>query len=462
MARLAGNTLRAAASGVAGLQRDTAGRVLDAIGPAAAPVRRGRDLVAAAGGLIGGTVGGGARLAGLAAAKTASGVDWDRSTAARKTRAVLNGLYGNQLERAVPGLAAPMVIRRHARDVPPTRVGLAAAFPDATGSIVVFLHGLTDNEESWEYHAQRHHGQAGVTYGSLLQRDLGMTPVYLRYNTGLHISDNGAYLDALIARLAANWPVPVRGITLIGHSMGGLVARSALHHARGGAADGRPWTRLVRDTVSLGTPHLGAPLERGAHRLTGLLQRRPGTRPLARVLAARSAGIKDLRHGTLVAADWQERDLDAAGSWPHTHVPLHLGARHHVVLATLARDPGRTAAGLIGDLLVSPRSAYGDTGDDQRLVFPADHVRRIGRIHHRGLLNHPLVYQQLRDWLSGDPAGVSGPGAPRVATPAGGGGITAPGRRARSGRSGTAAPPSPVAAGPARLRSARSSARGRR
>ncbi len=410
VSRLADSTLRAATSGLCELQRDAAGRVFGAIGPAAAPVQRGHELVAAAVyGLVGGALGGGARLAGLAAARTAAARaaaagDPEQSSATRKTLAVLNGLYGDMLERAAPSLAAPMAIRRNARDVPADPAALAAAFPGATGSIVVFLHGLTDNEDAWGYHAERHHGDPGVTYGSLLQRDLGMTPVYLRYNTGLHISDNGRRLDELLARLAANWPVPVRDITLIGHSMGGLVARSALHQA-GGTPGGRSWTRLVHDTISLGTPHLGAPLERGAHRLTGLLQRLPETRPLARALAARSAGIKDLRHGTLVAADWQDRDLDAAGSWPHTHVPLHQGARHHVVLATLARNPDRVAAGLVGDLMVSPRSAYGDTGDARRLAFPAGHVRRVGRIHHRDLLNHPLVYQQLRDWLTGTATG---------------------------------------------------------
>jgi pimeloyl-ACP methyl ester carboxylesterase len=400
VSRLAGGTLRAATSGLSELQRTAAGRVFRAIGPAAAPVRRGHDLVAgAAYGIVGGALGGGAWLTGVAAATTASGLDCGQSPAARKALAVLNGCYGDLLERAAPSLAARMAIRQHTREISTEPAALAAAFPDATGRIVVFLHGLTDNEDAWAYRAERHHGRKGVTYGSLLHRDLGMTPVYLRYNTGLHISDNGRHLDRLIARLAANWPVPVREITLIGHSMGGLVARSALHQA-GGTPAGQAWTRLVGATITLGTPHLGAPLERGAHRLTHLLQRLPETRALGRLLAARSAGIKDLRHGTLVAADWQDRDLDAAGRWPHTHVPLHEGARHYVVLATLARNPERASAGLIGDLMVSPRSAYGDTGDEQRLAFPADHVRRLGRLHHLDLLNHPRVYQQLRDWLT--------------------------------------------------------------
>jgi hypothetical protein len=187
--------------------------------------------------------------------------------------------------------------------------------------------------------------------------------------------------------------------------MGGLVARSALHQAGGGTAEAQPWTELVRDTITLGTPHLGAPLERGAHRLTSALARLPETRPLSRLLAARSVGIKDLRRGTLVEADWSGRDLDAADPAAHTHVPLSDGARHFVVLATLARDPAARSADLLGDLLVPPSSASGDTGDDDRLAFPPDNVFRLGGLNHFDLLNHPRVYEQIRRWLENRPEG---------------------------------------------------------
>jgi pimeloyl-ACP methyl ester carboxylesterase len=235
--------------------------------------------------------------------------------------------------------------------------------------------------------------------------------VYLRYNTGLHISENGRSLDTLLGALVEAWPVPVPDVVLIGHSMGGLVARSALHQAGGGTPDARGWTRLVRDTVTLGSPHLGAPLERGVHRLTAQLTRLPETRPLARLLTLRSVGIKDLRRGTLVEADWTGRDLDALTPGEHTHVPLHDGARHFVVLVTLSRNPEGRAADLLGDLLVPPRSASGDTGDDDRLAFPPDHVHRIGGMHHFDLLNHPLIYARIRTWLEERPEGAR-PSAP--------------------------------------------------
>jgi pimeloyl-ACP methyl ester carboxylesterase len=324
--------------------------------------------------------------------------------------AILNGSHGDLLEREAPALALGMTVRLAGREVPLDGAAIRAAFPDAGDRLVVFLHGLTGTEHTWGYKAGQHHGRPGVTYGSMLQRDLGLTPVYLRYNTGLHISDNGRRLDALLGRLTDVWPVPVQDLVLIGHSMGGLVARSALNQAAGGTAAGRRWTRLVRDTVTLGTPHLGAPLERAAHAATHVLARLPETRPLARVLATRSAGIKDLRRGTIVADDWAGRDLDAPQRGRHTHVPLHDGARHFVVLATLTRDPAARLATVVGDLLVPPRSACGDTGDATRLAFPPDHVRRLGGLHHLDLLNHPRVYEQIHRWLLGRPEGPR-PGA---------------------------------------------------
>jgi pimeloyl-ACP methyl ester carboxylesterase len=395
--QLARLTLRGTTTRIHEFHQGIADRVFTAVGPGGEPVRIAHDAIA---GLTYATVrlalGAGARAAGGVAALRADGTPLDGAPAGRAALAILNGAHGDLVEREAPGLALGMTVRVDGRAVPPQ--DLAQAFPDATGRLVVFLHGLTESETSWSYRSARHHGRPGVGYGTLLAADLGLTPVYLRYNTGLHISDNGRALDALLTALVEAWPVPVQDVVLVGHSMGGLVARSALHQAAGGTPDAHPWTHLVRDSITLGTPHLGAPLERGVHRLAAALTRLPETRGLATLLALRSVGIKDLRRGTLVEADWSGRDLDAAGSAAHTHVPLHDGARHFVVLATW-------------DLLVPPRSAVGDTGDDDRLAFPADHVHRLGGLTHLDLLNHPRVYAQIKRWLEQRPEGPR-PGAP--------------------------------------------------
>jgi pimeloyl-ACP methyl ester carboxylesterase len=399
-------TLRGSADRVAELHRGIADRVFTAVGAVGTPVRAVHDAVA---GLAYAGVRAGLGLGVWAAAEVgairADGRSLDEDRSGRVALAVLNGTHGDLVARRAPGLAVPMGVRVDGRAVPTERAALAAAFPGATARLAVFLHGLTETESAWRYRAERHHGRPGITYGSRLCEDLGLTPVYLRYNTGLHVSDNGRTFAGLLAALVDQWPLEVQDVVLVGHSMGGLVARSALHQAGGGTAGAQPWTHLVRDTITLGTPHLGAPLERGAHRLTHTLARLPETRPLARLLAARSVGIKDLRRGTLVEADWTGRDLDAAGPAAHTSVPLSDGARHFVVLATLSRDPAARTADLLGDLLVPPRSASGDTGDDDRLAFPPDHVLSLGGLNHFDLLNHPRIYAQIRRWLEHRPEG---------------------------------------------------------
>ncbi|WP_211355026.1 lipase family alpha/beta hydrolase [Blastococcus colisei] len=411
MSRLARLTLRGSTTRIHEVHRGIAGRAFGAVGPAAAPVRAVHDAIAeAAYASVGVALGAGARVAGEAAALRADGRELDDARAGRVTLAILNGAHGDLVRREAPALALDMTVRVAGRPVPAEPEALRDAFPEATGRLAVFLHGLTETEISWCYSAERR-GEPGVTYGTRLREDLGLTPVYLRYNTGLHISDNGRSLDVLLTALVDAWPVPVQDVVLIGHSMGGLVARSALHQAHGGTAEAHGWTHHVRDTVTLGSPHLGAPLERGVHRLAAGLARLPETQPLARLLSLRSVGIKDLRHGTLVEADWTDRDLDAIGPAPRTHVPLHDGARHFVVLATLSRNPAGRLADLLGDLLVPPRSATGDTGDDDRLTFPPDHVHRLGGLHHFDLLNHPRVYEQIRTWLVDRPEGPR-PSAP--------------------------------------------------
>lgn len=308
--------------------------------------------------------------------------------------AALNAAHGDRLDGELAALALPMTLRHDGADLAVNPAAVTAAYPEATGQVVVFLHGLGETERSWRYRAQVHHGDPATTYGTLLRHDLGHTPVWVRYNTGRRISDNGRALADLLARLVDVWPRPVERIVLIGHSMGGLVTRSAVAQA----VDAR-WIGLVSDTVTLGSPHLGAPLEQCANRLAHALRGLPETQWLANQIAARSVGIKDLRHGNLIETDWAGFDPDCLDS-NRTHIALHAGPRHFVVLATLTGTHDSLSGDLLGDLLVRPKSACGDTGDEHRLTYAAPHICRLTGLHHFDLLNHPAVYTRLRDWLT--------------------------------------------------------------
>jgi pimeloyl-ACP methyl ester carboxylesterase len=236
---------------------------------------------------------------------------------------VLNGLQGDELD---PALQIPMTLNVEG-DSP---------------RLAVFIHGLFETEHAWGY-------GGGPRYGDRLP---GWTPVYVRYNTGRSIADNGRELAERLDELDAE------EIALIGHSMGGLVACSACHA-------GGDWTRRVSHVITLGSPHTGAPLESAVHYAAEVLGVMPESRAFAALLRRRSAGIRDLRRGV---------DL-----------PLHESARHCFVSATVTRDKDHPVARFVGDWLVLERSASHRTQEPFH----------VGSAHHLALLNHPAVYERL-------------------------------------------------------------------
>jgi pimeloyl-ACP methyl ester carboxylesterase len=287
--------------------------------------------------------------------------------------AVLNGLRGDALEADGSDLAETMAFRVRGRAVAPAEL-------DVGPRVVVFLHGLFETEYAW----------GRDSYGARLADELGVTPLWVRYNTGRRISENGRSLAALLDALVA--VAAVEEITLVGHSMGGLVARSA-------CSIGGSWTSLVRHTVSLGTPHMGAPLASAVAYASAALDVVPETRPLARLLRRRSGGIRDLRSGSLVDEDWRGRDPDALRAAACREVPLLEGATHHFVAATVTRSASHPVGRLIGDWLVLAPSASGRSRT-RVIGFRDEDGLMLGGAHHLALLNHPEVYARLRDWLA--------------------------------------------------------------
>jgi pimeloyl-ACP methyl ester carboxylesterase len=305
---------------------------------------------------------------------------------------VLDGLIGDELERRRSVLQEPMSVRVDGRVVVRERAALARAFLRATGRIVVFVHGLMGTEFPWSWWAREN----GGTYGTRLARDLAITPVYVRYNTGRHISENGRALAELLEQVVADWPVQVDEVALVGHSMGGLVARSACYH---GSDLGLAWPRRVRHVISLGSPHMGAPLAQAVHYAAAGLYQLPETRPLAGLLRRRSSGIRDLRQGSLVDEDWQDHDPDVLRAKACKEVPLLEGATHCFVAATIMKSEHHPLSRLIGDLLVLAPSACGRSRS-RRIPFEAEYGMHLGPAHHLALLNHPMIYERLRGWLS--------------------------------------------------------------
>jgi pimeloyl-ACP methyl ester carboxylesterase len=395
LVRLGFDELRGVPGGIGAVHRAIASRAFRLTGAGAVPARVLHEAISSCvySGLDGATrLVGRAAEAGLGRRPVRDGRALSTSPPGALVVGALGGLIGDTLEREGSELVEPMSVRIGGRPVPLEPAALASAYPDATPRLVVFAHGLMETEFSWRVGA----GPDGETYAARLRRDLDLTPVEIRYNTGRHISENGLSLADLLEELVAAWPVEVGTIALIGHSMGGLVARSACYQ---GAERGDAWVGNIRHSISLGSPHMGAPLAQGVHWASAALHAVPETRPLAGFLRRRSAGIRDLRQGSLVDADWRDCDPDALRVAACQEVPLLEGATHCFVAATITRSGRHPVARLFGDCLVLEPSASGRSRT-RRIPFQTEHGMHVGGAHHIALLNHPVVYQRLHAWLS--------------------------------------------------------------
>jgi len=309
----------------------------------------------------------------------------------------LNGIMGDFLHERDNDLHIKMGLRVHGRPIPAEASAMLEALPGATGRIAIFVHGLMCTEWSWSFQADKLYGDPDVNFGTLLARDLGFTPLYIRYNTGLHVSENGRSLSELLEAVFAAYPVPIEQIVIIGHSMGGLVSRSAVHY---GHEHGASWIKRLTHVYCIGSPNLGAPLEKTGNVLATVLGYfdTPGTRVPAVLLNARSAGIKDLRFGYVVDEDWKDRDPDALLEDNRHDVPFVDSVLYCFVAGTLTRDPAHPATRILGDVLVRMPSATGQSPNAaRRIPFHVGGV--VPGAHHVELANHPDVYTEIHRWL---------------------------------------------------------------
>ena len=293
-------------------------------------------------------------------------------------RSAANGVYGDYLARTGNPLAIDMSLHHRGRQVDlsdPTNLLRQHGDEVPASKLLVLAHGSCMNDQQWN--------RNGHDHGAALASDRGYLPLHLRYNSGLHIVSNGRAFAELLETLIGNWKLPVEELAIMGHSMGGLVARSACHYAR---AAGHAWPRYLRKLVFLGTPHHGAPLEQGGHGLDALMELSPYSMPLTRLSKARSAGITDLRHGTISADEYS--------------VPLPSGVKCYAAAAVLAAKRGLLSDKLVGDGLVPLDSALGRHRDvDRSLKIPKSRQWIGYGLSHRDLLCDPEVYAQLRSWL---------------------------------------------------------------
>jgi pimeloyl-ACP methyl ester carboxylesterase len=305
-------------------------------------------------------------------------VDWLGSA-----EAALNAVLGDYLERRRSALAIDMTLFQEGAPLESPSAAWRAAEERPRPRIAVLVHGMAMTEACWSFSQE-----PTASYGTLLRDELGLRPFCIRYNTGRRISQNGRDLAVMLEQLRESSPAPIEEISLIGHSMGGLVIRSACHHAE---RLGMGWIRLTRRAFYLGAPHLGSPFEKAGHAVSLALGAidQPVVRLTHTLANLRSAGIRDLRHGTL---------LDDDQGAP---LPLCGGVEHYFIAGTLFGGEDHWIALLVGDALVRVQSA---TDPGHRAGLAADHFAVFAGVGHRELARSPLVYAKIREWFGSSQA----------------------------------------------------------
>ena len=341
--------LSALPRGIGDVHGAIAGRVFGALGPSAAPVRSVHDTISRG---VYASVSGGLRVA-TGAAPARGDVPLSETPRGAMASRRSTGCSATGCAAEGSPLAIPM---QRARDGP-------AAPPH----VVVFVHGLGETEYAWgspttaTLHEARHH--AGL-------RPLQHRPPHLR--------------ERRLARGAARRAVAT-----------GRSERITLSATRwAGSSRAAPATTAARGPRTCATRSRSARRTRARRssrpctRMSAALHLAPETRPFARFLRRRSAGIRDLRRGSLVDEDWRDQDPDAL----RAKACRGPAARRRDALLRRRHDHAQRkhpVGRLLGDTLVLSPSASG-----RRIGF-ARHGLALGGTHHLALLNHPEVYAQL-------------------------------------------------------------------
>jgi pimeloyl-ACP methyl ester carboxylesterase len=296
---------------------------------------------------------------------------------------------GDYLEEKENPVKITMQFRHQAKAITLDSESLKETYPTISGKILVMVHGSCMNDIQWTRKAHNH--------GIALAKELGKTPIYLQYNSGRHISTNGQNFNELVEKLVQHWPVPVEELVIIAHSMGGLVTRSALHY---GQQQQQTWTKYLKKVVFLGTPHHGAPLERIGNYLDGILESILYAKPFARLGKVRSAGITDLRYGSLVDEDWQGSDRFEIKADQSQHIPLPKRIACYNIAAVIGQETDVISPQVLGDSMVDIKSALGQHENPaKQLQFKKKNTWVAYGVSHLGLLNNLEVYAKIKAWL---------------------------------------------------------------
>jgi pimeloyl-ACP methyl ester carboxylesterase len=304
-------------------------------------------------------------------------------------KAVLNGVVGDHLEKNKNPIKINMGFRYNTKTILLNSKKIKDNYPKITGKIILLVHGSCMNDIQWTRKEHNH--------GELLAKELDKTVIYLHYNSGRHISTNGQELNELLEELIQEWPVFVEELTIIAHSMGGLVSRSAVYY---GEKKQNTWTKFLKKIIFLGTPHHGAPMEQAGNYLDIILEAIPYAKPFAKLGKIRSAGVTDLRYGNLIDEDWQHRDRFEMQGDQRNHISIPKGIKCYSVAGVVGVKAATISSQLLGDNMVGLKSALGKHKNaDKNLFDDMEDTWIAYENNHVDLLNSAKVYAKIKSWM---------------------------------------------------------------
>jgi len=300
--------------------------------------------------------------------------------------AAMNGVLGDHLAAKNNPLAIPMQFKNKGKLI--DFEAISEHVKNSDGKLIIMIHGVCMNDLQWN--------KQGHNHATCLHEDLGVAPIYLHYNTGLHISENGKMFSELLEKLTNQIP-ELKEFVIVAHSMGGLVSRGACHIANKSESC---WLSKLKKIVFLGTPHHGAPLEKAGNWIDLILDTNPYSAPFSRLGKIRSAGITDLRYGNITGEDWKENNRFSPVGDKRISVPLPKNVACYSIAGTTGDNSNLLNDDLLGDGLVTLSSALGKhKAEKQQLLFPESHTHIVRGINHMELLNNIEVYLQIKSFL---------------------------------------------------------------
>jgi pimeloyl-ACP methyl ester carboxylesterase len=302
---------------------------------------------------------------------------------------VLNGVIGDYLEEKENPLKITMQFRYQSKTLAIDPKSIKVAYPKVNGKILLMIHGSCMNDLQWTRKDHNH--------GKIIATELNKTPIYLKYNSGLHISSNGKNLNNLLEELVKNWPVPIEELVIIAHSMGGLVSRSALYY---GEQNQKKWTQHVKKIVFLGTPHHGSYVERTGNYLDLILESIHYAKPFARLGKIRSAGVTDLRYGNLIDEDWKDDHRFEIKNDKRRNIQLSKQIEFYTIAAVIGNETTSLSTQILGDTLVDVKSALGQhKNPDKNLNFKKENIWISYDSNHLDLISNPKILNKIKVWL---------------------------------------------------------------